>query len=117
MIIEIQSNNFSELEKSVRDLRMTISEESEGPFKECIAADLAPVLIALLNPAYQKLFDVQYEAAWCLSNIASSDTSQTAYLIGEGLLNVFLTLLKHNDQVMLEQVRLILFFSTHLSPR
>eukprot|EP01016_Furgasonia_blochmanni_P009265 TRINITY_DN13835_c0_g1_i4.p1 TRINITY_DN13835_c0_g1~~TRINITY_DN13835_c0_g1_i4.p1 ORF type:complete len:531 (-),score=92.78 TRINITY_DN13835_c0_g1_i4:61-1593(-) len=104
LIVDLQTNNFLAVENTVKELRTIISEDSEGPFKECVAADLVPVLISLLNPGYEAFFDIQYEAAWCLSNIASGDTTHILYLIREGMLNTFVSLLNHQNTAMLEQV-------------
>ena len=66
-----------------------------------IDAHLVPVFLGLLRHEIPKF---QFEAAWCLTNIASGTSEHVATLIEEDVLSHFMTLLSSPHAEVVEQV-------------
>jgi hypothetical protein len=87
----------------VRILRKQLSSAKRPPIQQAINLNLVPVLIELLT--YDKNSELQFESAWCLTNIASGSSDQTKTVASMGAINAFIGLLNDEncDSSLLEQ--------------
>ena len=85
-----RSQNIDEKFKGLIGLRKLLSIESSAPIQEIIDLNLVPELINLLdNP----LYEIKYEATYCLCNIASGTPDQAKTIIIYGGIPKILNLL------------------------
>jgi len=97
----MRSGNYQESYKATEDLRKVLSLEDGPPITEVIEAGAVPILMNLLsNDQDPKL---QFEAAWCITNIASGNHEQTQVVIDHGAIPVFCELLKSDVVELREQ--------------
>jgi len=66
---------------STRALRKQLSLQRNPPIDDCINAGLVPAFVTMLGHPESKL---QFEAAWCLTNIASGTTKQCDAVVQAG---------------------------------
>ena len=66
---------------SVRALRKQLSLARNPPIDECINAGLVPAFVTMLGHPETKL---QFESAWCLTNIASGTSKQCEAVVQNG---------------------------------
>ena len=81
-------------------LRRLLSIEDSPPIQAVIDANLVPVFITLLHHQIPKF---QFEAAWCLTNIASGTTDHVTNLIEKDVLSHFIQLLRSPHIEVVEQ--------------
>lgn len=62
---------------------------------------MLPVLIELLQ--YSDSENLQFEAAWILTNIASGTTEQTSEVVKYGAISIFVSLVEHKNENIKEQ--------------
>ena len=82
-------------------MRKLLSIENNPPIQAVIDANLVPTFIALLHHTIPKF---QFEAAWCLTNIASGTTDHVTNLIEKDVLSHFIQLLESPQIEVVEQV-------------
>jgi hypothetical protein len=82
-------------------MRKLLSIEKVPPIQETINANLIPVYIEFLHHNIPKF---QFEAAWCLTNVASGSSDHVSKLIEKGVLSHFLQLLSSPHVEVVEQV-------------
>lgn len=81
-------------------LRKLLSIEVNPPIQAVIDANLIPVFIQLLHHTIPKF---QFEAAWCLTNIATGTTDNVHNLIEKDVLKHFIELLNSPHIEVVEQ--------------
>ena len=75
--------------------------EQNPPIDLIIASGVVPYLIQCLG--CDELPNLQYEAAWALTNIASGTSEQTSFLVNAGCIPSFVRLLQSNSAELQEQ--------------
>lgn len=104
-IIEIvrnsQSTDSNIQLNAVQSARKLLSSDKNPPIDQIIQAGMLPILVNCLtndeNP------NLQFEAAWALTNIASGTSTQTQEVVIAGAVEHFLRLLKSPNQNVCEQ--------------
>lgn len=82
-------------------LRRLLSIENNPPIQAVIDANLVAVFITLLHHQIPKF---QFEAAWCLTNIASGTNDHVSNLIEKDVLQHFMVLMNSPHLEVVEQV-------------
>ena len=86
--------------ETVRQLRKLLSAERHAPIDDCINAGLVPLFIQLLSHSWDTM---AFEAAWCVTNIASGSEKQCAKIVDGGAVRPLIALLKRNSLEVKEQ--------------
>ncbi|CAJ0585634.1 unnamed protein product, partial [Mesorhabditis spiculigera] len=76
--------------QAVQQARKMLSSDRNPPIDDLIASGLLPVLVDCLKAQNSNL---QFEAAWAITNIASGNSAQTRAVVEAGAIPVFLELL------------------------
>ena len=84
---------------AVVGMRKLLSIENNPPIQSVIDANLVTVFIQLMHHHIPKF---QFEAAWCLTNIASGSTDHVNNLIEKDVLKHFITLLESPHTEVIE---------------
>eukprot|EP01084_Bolivina_argentea_P291855 501667_1 len=82
-------------------IRRLLSIEKNPPIQEVIASGVVPRLIQFLR--CHKYDALQFEAAWTITNIASGTAENTAKVITNGAVPVFVDLIKSKSYQVQEQ--------------
>jgi hypothetical protein len=86
------SNDVACVLRGVRGLRQLLSNETGPPINSVLASGVVPRLLDIMSEP-SRGSDVQYEAAWALTNIASGDTNHTGVLVEMGAVQRFIALM------------------------
>jgi len=100
----LKALNSSQMEQQhygVIGIRRLVSKDQDPPIQEVIDANVIPRLVGFTEKYEDP--QLQYEAAWALTNIASGTTSQTQSIIDKGGITAFVRLLRHESPEISEQ--------------
>lgn len=97
----ITSGNVEHIYFGTVGLRKLLSKKEDSPIQEIIDIGAVPHLIKFLelrdNPA------LQFEASWCLTNIATGNSEQTQCLTEKGAIPKFVSLLEAEQENLKDQ--------------
>lgn len=100
----LTSGKVNDLElvfKAVQSVRRMLSRQRNPPIDRVIKLGLMPSLVTHLNSFNQP--QIQFEAAWALTNIASGSSEQTRKVVKAGAVDSFIKLLSSNNLAVNEQ--------------
>ena len=104
-VTELASGELREMLAGVTGLRKLLGKADGPPIDEVIESGVVPALIRMLrlapSPGPQR--SIVFEAAWCVTNIASGDHRQAAYVVERDAVPALLPLLRSNDPELVEQ--------------
>ncbi|KAI6231905.1 Importin subunit alpha [Aphelenchoides besseyi] len=100
IVRKAQSNNIEEQTAAITHARKLLSSDRNPPIDELIKSGILPILVGCLQSENPNL---QFEAAWALTNIASGTSEQTRAVVQAGAVPYFLQLLSSSNINVCEQ--------------
>merc|ERR1719271_982624 len=97
----VGSENQMEQFQATQQLRKLLSVEQNPPIQEVVDTGVVPVLVELLKDISRP--ELQFEAEWVLTNIASGTATQTRAVVEAGALPLFIQLLQSPNANVQEQ--------------
>lgn len=95
------AQNYDDILPAVRTIRKILSEIRNPPIDDVVNANLVPFLISYLdldnNP------QLQFEAAWAITNIASGTSQHTQYIVELGVVPKLIRLLSSTNAIVYDQ--------------
>ncbi|XP_075212134.1 karyopherin alpha3 [Lycorma delicatula] len=101
LVEEAASDNPSKQLSAVQSARKLLSSDRNPPIDDLIRSGILPILVQCLEKHDNA--QLQFEAAWALTNIASGTSAQTQAVVGAGAVPLFLQLLSSSHQNVCEQ--------------
>ena len=95
------SKNSDQLFPAVQAIRKMLSRERNPPIDDVIKANLVQNLVSYLGCTDNA--NLQFEAAWALTNIASGTSAQTRHVVESGAVPPFVKLLSSVNSNVCEQ--------------
>lgn len=93
--------NQDNVHLAVQAVRKMLSRERNPPIDDVIRANLVPNLVSYLS--CEEHPNLQFEAAWALTNIASGTSLQTRHVVEAGAIKPFIRLLSSSSSCVQEQ--------------
>ncbi|CDO63893.1 karyopherin alpha [Plasmodium reichenowi] len=101
LAIGVRSNEYVTQLNSTRELRKLLSIEKGPPIQEVINSGVVPYIVEFLK--YDDKTDLQFEAAWVITNIASGSQEQTKVVIDNNAVPHLVRLLSSEKEDVCEQ--------------
>lgn len=101
IIAGIQSTDGKTQFDCTQAVRKLLSRERKPPIDDVIGADLIPRLVEFLS--YNDHIELQFEACWALTNVASGTPEQTKAVVNAGAVGPFVQLLSSPRPTVAEQ--------------
>eukprot|EP01065_Artemidia_motanka_P042291 TRINITY_DN563_c0_g5_i1.p1 TRINITY_DN563_c0_g5~~TRINITY_DN563_c0_g5_i1.p1 ORF type:complete len:555 (+),score=65.96 TRINITY_DN563_c0_g5_i1:64-1728(+) len=86
---------------SMRNVRKTLSRERDPPVAQIIESGVVPVLVEAIRQGADK--GLQFEAAWCLTNICSGESDHCMHVVDAGAVPRFVMQLQCGHVDIVEQ--------------
>merc|ERR1719389_371305 len=101
LVRQVATENQMEQFQATQQLRKLLSVEQNPPIQEVINTGVVPRLVEFLKDISRP--ELQFEAEWVLTNIASGTADQTRVVVEAGALPLFIQLLQSPNADVQEQ--------------
>eukprot|EP01065_Artemidia_motanka_P042290 TRINITY_DN563_c0_g4_i1.p1 TRINITY_DN563_c0_g4~~TRINITY_DN563_c0_g4_i1.p1 ORF type:complete len:572 (+),score=67.70 TRINITY_DN563_c0_g4_i1:152-1717(+) len=102
LLLDMKNPQYiSTITASMRTVRQTLSREHDPPIAQIIESGVVPVLVEAIRPGTDAT--LQFEAAWCLTNICGGDSEQCLHVVEAGAVPRFVTQLDCENLEVVEQ--------------
>jgi HEAT repeat protein len=101
LVLAVNSGDLSAQLEATTQFRKLLSIEKHPPIQEVIESGVIPRLIQFLGQ--DQTPNLQFEAAWALTNIASGTSEHTHVVINHGAVPIFVQLLSSSNDDVREQ--------------
>eukprot|EP00826_Nyctotherus_ovalis_P040271 TRINITY_DN394_c0_g2_i2.p2 TRINITY_DN394_c0_g2~~TRINITY_DN394_c0_g2_i2.p2 ORF type:complete len:182 (-),score=29.08 TRINITY_DN394_c0_g2_i2:1189-1734(-) len=99
----LHSPNIQQAHLGVQGVRKLLSTHSKAPIQEVIDAGIVPILINMIDgKGYNTA--IQYEATWCMTNLAMGESPQVKCLVDQGAITKLIKLMCREEAQLQEQV-------------
>eukprot|EP01129_Flabellula_baltica_P003918 TRINITY_DN1365_c0_g1_i1.p1 TRINITY_DN1365_c0_g1~~TRINITY_DN1365_c0_g1_i1.p1 ORF type:complete len:531 (-),score=138.49 TRINITY_DN1365_c0_g1_i1:68-1609(-) len=97
----IMGDDTSVYVESVKSIKKLLSQENNPPIGELVQHP--QVVRRMVEFLYSSNYDLQFETAWALTNVASGTSEQTIAVVEAGAIPAFINLLRHQREEIREQ--------------
>ncbi|GAB5355610.1 hypothetical protein AAMO2058_000220500 [Amorphochlora amoebiformis] len=101
LVKALRSHDPNEQHSAVTAFRKLLSIERNPPIQQVIDCGVVPTLVQLLK--CENNYNLQFEAAWALTNIASGTSEHTKHVIKHGAVPIFVALLNSPNEDVRDQ--------------
>ena len=99
---QIETGTLEQKLEGVRTVRKLLSLERNAPIGRVVELGLVPYMLELMQTA-ESFPELQFEAAWALTNVASGTSEQTQTVVDQGGIPAFIRLLSSPNIDVVEQ--------------
>ena len=101
LFANIQSHDPAVVLEATRGFRRLLSLQKDPPITEVVETGVVPIFVSFLQ--HDRMPDLQFEAAWALTNVASGTSTHTRSVTEAGAIPVFVRLLQSVNENVKEQ--------------
>jgi importin subunit alpha-1 len=101
LFVNIQSHDPATVLEATRGFRRLLSLQKDPPITEVVETGVVPIFVSFLQ--HDRMPDLQFEAAWALTNVASGTSTHTRSVTDAGAIPVFVRLLQSINENVKEQ--------------
>ena len=92
---QLLSPDFDKKLSTIIKIRKMLSIEKNPPIQDILDSNILPILIKLIQE--EKDYQIKFEIAWIITNIASGTSEQTLELVDHGVIPILIEFIQENN--------------------